>query len=111
MPPSDERFADLSPETRALLKTLSSEEVVNLKNMLRMYEGLVDRPDVLDWLKTVREEEIKLLEDGIRLVRSSQVVSRFMWWAIVTLISAAVLGSQVGDYVGRVFSWIARGSK
>lgn len=101
MPP-EERFSQLPLTTKAFLQTLSEQEVVNLKNLLRFYGGLVDRPHVLKWLQEAREEDIELLDNGIKLVRAGNTVGRFIWWSLATLVGAAILGSQVGEWFSKL---------
>ena len=111
MPPVDERFTDLPPTTKAFLRTISEQEIVHLKNMARFYENLSDRPHVLRWLQEAREDEIDLLDDGIKLVRAANTVGKFLWWAIATLIAAIILGSQVGEWLNKIGVFFSRGVK
>ena len=110
-PQHEELFGDLPVVTKEFLKTLTTEEILHFKNMVKFYESLVDRPEVLEWLKKAREEEIALLDDGIKLVRSGQTIGKFMWWALATIIGAAVLGSQLGDYLAKFLALVTRGGK
>jgi hypothetical protein len=74
--------------------------------MSKLYASFSDRPKVLEWLQTAREEDIALLDDGLDLVRSGRTIGRFTRWVIVTVIGAALLGSQVGEAVSKFLGWV-----
>jgi hypothetical protein len=117
----DKRYADLPPEVRAYLETLGADGVVHLANAVRFYdeisaprEGKIAPADflleakarTLEWLKEARKEEIDQLDEAIRLVRSGRTVGRFTKWAIVTLIGAFLLMSQLGDAISKVLAFL-----
>jgi hypothetical protein len=123
---NDKRYAELSPEVRAFLETLTSEGVVDLANVIRFYheiciprEGKIAPIDflrdakarTLEWLKEARQEEIDQLDDAIKLVRSGRTVGRFMRWAIITLIGTFVLMSQFGDALSKIVALVRGASK
>jgi hypothetical protein len=118
---NEKRYADLPPEVRAYLETLGADGVVHLANAVRFYdeiseprEGKIAPADflleakarTLEWLKEARKEEIDQLDEAIRLVRSGRTVGRFTKWAVVTLIGAFLLMSQLGDALSKVLAFL-----
>ncbi len=103
-------FAGLPSVTRDFLKSITTEEILQFKNMVKLHESLDDRPKVLAWLKSAREEDIELLGEGLDLVRSGRTIGRFTKWLMLTIIGAVLLGSQFGDAISRVLVWV-RGGK
>lgn len=112
-------YADLPHEVRAFLETLDGEGVTNLADMMRTYRELSTpragkispmdflinaKPRALEWMRDVREDEIDQLDEAITLVRSGRTVGRFMKWAIITLIGAFFIMSQLGDAVSRILA-------
>src|SRR4051812_17382594 len=116
----DKRYEDLPREVRALLESLSNENVTDLANVIRFYHELSEPRDgriaatefllnaearTLEFLKKARKEEIDQLDEAIKLVRSGRTVGRFMKWAVITLIGAFIVMSQLGDAVTKLLSW------
>lgn len=116
---SDKRYADLPPEVRAFLETLTSEGVVTLSNVVRFYENISEprngkvspldflenaKPRTLEWLKEARKEEIDQLDEAVKLVRSGRTVGRFMKWVAITTIGAFIVMSQFGEAIGKLVS-------
>lgn len=103
MPPVDERYNELPAVTRAWLASLDEDEIVHLKNLTRFYSRLRDRPWVLAWLEGAREDEIELLDDGIRLIRAGSVIGKAIWVTLGLLVAGAILFSQFGDAFNKMF--------
>lgn len=103
MPRVDERYNQLSVVTRAWLATLDDEEIVRLENLTRLYSRMQTRPWVLAWLEGVREDEIELLDDGIRLIRAGTAVGKFAWWVIASVLATAILLTQAGDFIKGIY--------
>lgn len=110
-----ERYGELPHHTRTFLENLDEEHVSGLVGVMRFHatlplhsrEMLRDmNKDTADWLRGARPEEINQLVEGIRLVRSSRTVGKFLRWAVVTMIGAFVLMSQLGDVLAKFFRWV-----
>lgn len=67
-------------------------------------------PKTRQFFEGLREEDIILLQDGLRLVRSVQTISKFMKWTIITLIGAFIAAVGLAENIMKVIGWF-RGSK
>lgn len=108
-------YAELPPTVRAFLETLSEEKVVTLVNSLEFYGKLTpeskrfllhSKKETLEWLQGAREDEIKKLDEGIRLVTSANTVGKFVKWIVITIIASFVLVTQMADAINNFLNFI-----
>src|SRR5689334_12310590 len=109
----DKRYADLPHTTRMFLEGLSEQGIVHLMDASSLTADLPAEarsflrnasPETLKWLKDARPDEIKQLDEGIKLVRSSRTVGKFVKWIIISGIGAFILASQFGDAVVKIWN-------
>lgn len=113
-----ERYGELPPHIRNFLEALDIHQVEALKDLMDFRSDLpahsremlrgMDK-ETAKWLKGARPDEIAQLVEGIRLVRSSRTVGKFLRWAVVTLIGAFILMSQLGEHLSKFFRWVRGG--
>lgn len=115
-----DRYADLSPEARAFLESISSENVADLHAAFRFYGHLPEPAkkfltsadaETLTFLARARKEEIKQLEATIRLMSSAGTVGRFLFWVLGTFFGALILMAQFGDALAKLWALMRGGVK
>ena len=57
------------------------------------------------FLLALRPDEVKTLDDGIRLVRSISTVSAFVKWIIVGILGIAVGIAMFGESIAKIVKW------
>ena len=57
------------------------------------------------FLVALRPDEVKTLDDGIRLVRSISTVSAFVKWIIVGILGIAVGIAMFGESIAKIVKW------
>lgn len=60
------------------------------------------------FLRELRDEDIGLLSEAIRLVRSLLTVGRVVKWTIVTIVGAFVGMAMLGDAIMKLKGWMFR---
>ena len=58
-----------------------------------------------EFLAQLREDDIKTLKDGVRLVNAIQTVGRFIKWLLVGILGVAVGIVMFGESVGKILAW------
>lgn len=113
-PPADDEDDEA---VRAILAKMSDGHLSELLSAARFYSTMRPEvrkflynaePETLEFLTRARMEEIRLLEQGIRLVSSSQTVGNFMKWVFITAFGAFILASQFGEAIQKLFGWKAK---
>jgi len=65
-----------------------------------------DLPDeTKDFLINLRPDEVRTLNDGIRLVRSIATVATFVKWVIVGILGLAMGVVMFGESVAKIVAW------
>lgn len=62
-------------------------------------------PEVRDFLDGLRPEEVKLLQDGIRMVQAIRTVSRFVKWLIIVIVGTFIGVVTLGDAILKARDW------
>lgn len=62
------------------------------------------------FLSGLRDDEVALLEDGLRLVRSIQTVSKFLRWVALFIAGGVVASVGLAESIMKIVSWF-RGAK
>lgn len=66
-----------------------------------------DLPDeTKEFLINLRPDEVRTLNDGIRLVRSIATVATFVKWLIVGVLGIAVGVVMFGESVAKIAAWV-----
>lgn len=63
-------------------------------------------PETQKFLRDLRPEDVGLLAEAIRLVRSLLTVGRFVKWSILTVVGAFIGMAMLGDALVKLKSWI-----
>ncbi|MDP2358617.1 MAG: hypothetical protein Q8M31_21540 [Beijerinckiaceae bacterium] len=63
-------------------------------------------PETQKFLRELRPEDVGLLSEAIRLVRSLLTVGRFAKWSILTVVGAFVGMAMLGDAFMKLKGWI-----
>lgn len=58
-----------------------------------------------EFLSQLREDDIKTLKDGVRLVNAIQTVGSFMKWLIVGLLGFVVGVVMLGESIAKIVAW------
>lgn len=58
-----------------------------------------------EFLAQLREDDIKTLKDGLRLVTATMIVGNFVKWVIVGILGIAVGIVMFGESVGKILAW------
>lgn len=59
-----------------------------------------------EFLTNLRPDEIKTLNDGIRLINSALTVGRFMKWVIITMLGMLAGFVMIGESIGKITAWM-----
>jgi hypothetical protein len=62
-----------------------------------------------EFLARLRAEDLKTLEDGIRLMVAIQVVGKFSKWLIITIVGFIFGAVMLWESILKVISWIKGG--
>jgi len=62
-------------------------------------------PETQEFLINLRPDEVRTLNDGIRLVRSIATVATFVKWVIVGILGIAVGIVMFGESVAKILMW------
>ncbi|MEN3931420.1 hypothetical protein WJT86_10165 [Microvirga sp. W0021] len=73
----------------------------------KLYKDLP--PRTRDFFEQLREEDIELLQDGLQLVRSTQTISKFIKWFIITLVGIFIASVGIAENIMKVASWFKTG--
>ncbi len=60
------------------------------------------------FLAELRADEIRDLENGLRLVRSVQTVGHFVKWLLVGMLGIAVGAAMLVDSLQKVWMWLSK---
>ena len=63
-------------------------------------------PEVQNFLIQLRDDEVRTLSEGIRLVGAIHTVGAFMKWLIVGIIGMAMGVVMFGESVGKILNWL-----
>ncbi|ABA04799.1 conserved hypothetical protein [Nitrobacter winogradskyi Nb-255] len=66
-------------------------------------------PATKEFLTNLRPDEIKTLNDGIRLINSALTVGRFMKWVIITMLGILAGIVMFGESISKIASWMKGG--
>jgi hypothetical protein len=81
-----QRFGELDEAVQELLFRMKPEHV-----------------ETLEYLSTLPRDEVRGL---VKMFRDVKAVSRFLRWAIVTLVAIFVGGVALGENIAKVVGWI-----
>lgn len=81
-----QRFGELDEAVQELLSRMKPEHV-----------------DTLEYLSTLPRDEVRSL---MKMFRDIKAVSKFLRWAIVTLVAIFIGGVAVGENIAKVAGWV-----
>ncbi len=58
------------------------------------------------FFENLHDEDITLLQDGLRMVRATQTVSKFVKWLIISLVGIFVATVGLAESIMKVMAWI-----
>lgn len=58
-----------------------------------------------EFLSQLREDDIKAMRDGLRLVTATMIVGKFVKWCIVGVLGIAVGIVMFGESVAKIAAW------
>ncbi|KRA00475.1 hypothetical protein ASD64_01230 [Mesorhizobium sp. Root157] len=58
-----------------------------------------------EFLAQLREDDIRTLKDGVKLVNAIQTVGKFFKWLLVGMLGMAVGTVMFGESVSKIVSW------
>lgn len=61
------------------------------------------------FIEDLRDEDVTLLKDGIRLVLALRTVSTFMKWVIITLVGAFIASVSLAESIMKALAWFKGG--
>ena len=61
------------------------------------------------FLKDLRDEDVALLKDGIRMVLALRTVGTFGKWVILTLVGAFIASVALAENIMKVLTWLKGG--
>lgn len=61
------------------------------------------------WLEDLREDDIKQLNDLVRILNSSRILGGALKWVLLTMLAALMFGIQFGEAIARYWGLIKGG--
>lgn len=72
----------------------------------RPVDRMVELPEeTREFLSQLREDDIRTLKDGLRLVTATMIVGKFVKWVIVGVLGIAVGIVMFGESVAKIAAW------
>jgi len=72
----------------------------------RPVDRMVELPEeTREFLSQLREDDIRTLKDGLRLVTATMIVGKFVKWVIVGILGIAVGIVMFGESVAKIAAW------
>lgn len=63
-------------------------------------------PETKKFLADLDKEKITELQETLAFARSTKTVSKFMKWAVVTVVACFLTASALGDAIAKILGWI-----
>lgn len=65
-------------------------------------------PATQKFLRELRQEDIGLLSEGMRLAKAALTIGKFFKWTVVTIVGAFLGMAMLGDAVMKVVGWVTK---
>lgn len=63
-------------------------------------------PKVQRFFRDMRDEDVGLLQEAMKLVRSLLTVGRFFKWLVVTVVGFFIGAAMLGDAIVKLAKWV-----
>jgi hypothetical protein len=64
-----------------------------------------------EYLESLREEDIDLLNEAVKFMRSVKTVGKFTKWLIVTIVGSFIVAGQFGEAIQKLLAFLSRGGR